>query len=104
MDPPGCFEAVDPRHLDVHQEHVRVPLLRRLDGGFTVRHDLDDSEVVLVVQGDLKSFAEGTMIVGDDDTDVPIRRPRSLTVFRSGAGNHHRRIVGLSVVGITYPQ
>ena len=103
VDPTGGFEAVDTGHPHVHQEHIRVLHLGGLDRGLAVGDDLDHLEIVLVVQRDLQGFTEGAVVVGDDDADVPLGRPRCLAVLRPSSGSHTRGIVGMLVYGITYP-
>jgi hypothetical protein len=88
VDTPRGFEAVDTGHPHVHQEHIRVLHLGGLDRGLAVGDDLDHLEIVLVVQRDLQGLTEGAVVVGDDDADVPLGRPRCLAVLRPGSGSH----------------
>ncbi len=69
VDATGRLDAVDARHLQVHQHDVGVFLRGGVDRGLTVGDDLDHAEVLFLVEGHLERFAERTMIVGDHDGD-----------------------------------
>ena len=66
---PGRLETVGPGHPQIHQHDVGLALQRGRDGEVAVAHHLDDIEVLFSIECDLHRFAEGAVIVGDDDGD-----------------------------------
>jgi hypothetical protein len=74
-DPPGGLQAVQPRHLDIHQHHGRAVPADRVDSLLAVLglgHDLDAG---LGLQNQPEAPADQRLVVGQDYGDR--RDPRS---------------------------
>ena len=68
-EPLGGSRAVQLRHPQIHQDHVRRELADELDRLDAVPGLTDDFEVVDRPDDERKTFADGTLVVCDDDAD-----------------------------------
>ena len=69
-DPAGRLQPVDPRHLEVDQDHVGLSGLGLVGGALAVHRDHDHIEVVFLVEGHGERLTERSVVVDDDDGDA----------------------------------
>ena len=62
-------DAVEPRHHEVEQDHVRVGARGGVDGGLAVAGLGDDLDVVLEVEERAQALAHDRVVVGEQDAD-----------------------------------
>src|SRR5207302_2974537 len=67
-DPPRGLDAVEVRHLDVHQDDVRLQRLAELDGFQAVDRLADDRHACVDVEQPGESGPEERLVVGDEYT------------------------------------
>ncbi len=68
VDEAGDLEAVDPRHLEVHQGQAVAVLAQQAQGGFPVLGRVH--AVTLALEGAAHAFAHALLVVDDDDPDA----------------------------------
>ena len=61
-------EAVDARHAQVHQHHVRVEIAGERDRLAAVERSADDLDPLVGVEDQLERIDEQPLVVGDQDT------------------------------------
>ena len=66
---PGCLDAVEHRHADVHQQHVRRALLGEAHGLLAVGGLAHDLDVVLGIEQGGESGPDEFLVVGQPDPD-----------------------------------
>ena len=101
LDPPRRLEPVHPGHRDVHQDDVGLILGGRGHGIGPVRRDVDHTEILLPIQGDLQCLAERTLVVDDEDRDgfagspvgLPVPGPGSVPVTGHGPRDRKAPVV-----------
>ena len=87
--PPRRLDAVDVRHPDVHQDHVRIQPAREVDGLAPVLGLADHLEVLARLEDQPEAAADERLVVDEQDADAwrprrgSARAPRSR---RPGAG------------------
>jgi len=87
-DPPRGLDAVDPRHPDVHQQHVRMVTAGQFDRLLTIRRFADEFEVRGVVDHAAQPSTDQRLIVDDTDSHGHVDTPngRRAATWKPPAG------------------
>src|SRR5712692_7541396 len=70
LDLPGCLEAAQTGHADVHQDHVRASFVRLIDGVAAIGRFADNFQVRLGGNQGADGLAEQCVIVREDDSNL----------------------------------
>ena len=65
----GGLDAVEPRHVEVHQHHVRLVRTDRVDGLLAVAGGTDDGDAVEHAEQHLQALTHHPLVVDDQDAD-----------------------------------
>ena len=63
FDPPSRFNSVHSRHIDVHDDDIRMQLVRAFDGFLPIRRLPDDEEIFISSEDAFKTLANQQMII-----------------------------------------
>jgi hypothetical protein len=75
LDSPGRFDAVQGRHVQIHNDRVRLQGFGLSDGLFAVGDFPDYFKIRLAVEQADKAFAHHGVVVGNDQTEHTVPGP-----------------------------
>jgi hypothetical protein len=61
---PTCFDTTDTRHIDVHQNHIGLKLLRQLNTFFTAIGFTDDANLPAIFQQTSNAGSYQLVVIG----------------------------------------